>query len=264
MLIDTHAHLTSQKFTADRAAVIERARQAGLQWIITIGAGCGIDPNRDALDLCEQYDFIKAAVGVHPHDAEAWNDLTPVKLSHWLKHPSAVAVGECGLDYFMGRDSFKHQQAEVFAAQCRLAIQHHKPVVVHTRDAFADTLAILKEHQVGKVVPGVIHFFTASRAEAEAYLEQGLYLSITGVVTLASAGDLPQIVATLPLERLMLETDCPYAAPKPQRGKRNEPAFVKYVAEKIAELRGITLSEVAQITSANARHFFDLPQRPLS
>lgn len=261
MLIDTHAHLTSEKFAADRDAVIERARQTGLEWVVTIGAGYGIDPNQHALDLSNRFDCIKAAIGVHPHDAEAWDHSTSGKLATWLSHPNAVAVGECGLDYFMGRDSFKDKQAQVFAAQCQLAVERKLPLVVHTRDAFADTLAILKDHQIGKAVPGVIHFFTASRAEGEAYLEQGLHLSITGVVTLASAGDLLQSVAAFPLQRLMIETDCPYAAPKPHRGKRNEPAFVKHVAEKIAELRGMTYDEVARITSANARRFFSLPQR---
>ena len=140
---------------------------------------------------------------MHPHDAHEWDAGTEASLRAWLANDKVVAVGECGLDYFMGRDSFKKQQHEVFAAQCQLAVELGKPVVVHSREAFADTLAVLRDHGIGKRVPGVIHFFTAPRAEGEAFLDLGLHLSITGVVTLASAKDLPESVRAFPLERLI-------------------------------------------------------------
>lgn len=255
-MIDTHAHLTAEAFAADRVDVLARAREAGLEKIVAIGSGYGVERNLDAIRLAEQVDFIKATAGLHPHDAKLWDNTAADLIAEWLKHDEVVAVGECGLDYAFGRDASKAKQFEAFAAQCQLAVTTGKPLIVHTRDAFADTLAMLKEYEIGNKVAGVIHFFTASRAEADAYLAQGLMLSVPGVVTFPKLVELHETVMSIPVERLLLETDCPYAAPVPMRGKRNEPAFVRHTAEKIAALKGIDVGQFIAQTTANAKHFF--------
>lgn len=256
--VDTHAHLTVARYDEDRDAVLARARAAGVAAVITIGATQGLTHNTAALALAEREPDVYATCGLHPQDAELWDDNTAVAIAEWLRHPRCVGVGETGLDYARDYARFAALQRQVFAAHCQLAVASAKPVVVHTRAAFADTLAILREHGIGRDVPGVIHFFAVGLAEAEAYLAQGMYLSIPGVVTLPNAPELVAAVPHLPLDRLLLETDSPYAAPVPKRGRRNEPAYVVHTGAKVAELLGMDVTDVAAATTNNACRLFGL------
>ena len=258
MLVDTHCHLTSERFDDDRDEVIAAARESGVKWMIAIGSGFGIAQNEAAIALAHQHADIKATAGCHPQEADRWRPEDAATLRTWLQDEQVVAIGECGLDYAYDYAAFKDQQLPVFERQCELALEHQLPLVVHTRDAFDDTVAILKSAGIGKIVPGVIHFFTGSRQEAEVYLDMGLDISIPGVVTLPNAPDLVAAVPHLPLDRLMIETDSPYAAPVPKRGRRNQPAYVVYVAEKLAELRGCSVDEVIKKTGEKAQAFFGL------
>lgn len=257
--IDTHAHLTSPKFAGQVDDVLARARAAGLKAIVTIGPGYGLKGNDDAVALAEREPDVWAAVGLHPHDAADWNAAARASIAERLRHPRVVAVGEGGLDAVYRKPETHALERASFVAQCELAIESGKPLVVHTRDDFEETLAILRDHRIGRDVGGVIHFFAVDRAQAEAYLDLGLHISIPGVVTLPNAPDLVGAVPQIPLDRLMLETDSPYAAPIPFRGRRNEPGYVVYVAARIAELQGRTPDEVVRATTATAVRFFGLP-----
>lgn len=257
--IDTHAHLTSPKFAGQVEEVLARARIAGLKAIVTIGPGYGLRGNDEAIALAEREPDVWAAVGLHPHDAADWDSTARASIAERLRHPRVVAVGEGGLDAVYRKPETRASERAAFIAQCELAIESGKPLVVHTRNDFEETLAILRDHRIGRDVGGVIHFFAVDRAQAEAYLDLGLHISIPGVVTLPNAPELVDAVPQIPLDRLMLETDSPYAAPIPFRGRRNEPAYVVHVAARIAELQGRAPSEVVQATTATAVRFFRLP-----
>lgn len=257
--IDTHAHLAAPRFAGQVDDVLARGRAAGVRAVVCIGPGYGPQGNADAVSLAEREPDVWAAVGLHPHDAAQWSDAVRAGIASLLPHPRVVAVGEGGLDAVYRRPETHAAERAAFIAQCELALEFGKPLVVHTRDDFAETLAILRDHHIGRDVGGVIHFFAVDRAQADAYLDLGLHLSIPGVVTLPNAPELIAAVPHLPLERLMLETDSPYAAPVPFRGRRNEPGYVVYVAARIAELQGRSAAEVARVTTANAVRFFGLP-----
>lgn len=258
-LVDTHAHLTAIHFDEDRAEVLTRAREAGVRAIVTIGAGHGLAAMAAAVNLAESETDVWASVGVHPHDCAEWGRDAEARIRDLLQHPRVVAVGECGLDTVYRDPATAALEREAFEAQCRLAHDSGKPLIVHTRDDFETTHAILRDYGIGREVAGVVHFFTVDRAQAEAYLALGLMLGIPGVVTLPNAAELTEAVPHLPLDRLLIETDSPYAAPRPRRGRRNEPAFVGWVADRIAELQGRDPLEVARATAANAVRLFDLP-----
>ncbi len=259
MLIDSHAHLTSQRFDEDRDQMIARARAAGVGAIVSIGSGFGVSGNQQAIDLADQYDWIFATAGIHPHEADEWHPELEEQLRFWLAGDNVVAVGECGLDYFYDDAPARDVQLAAFEAQCQIAIDLRLPVVIHSRDAFADTVSVLRNFGIGQRVRGEIHFFTTGLDEATAYLDQGMFLGIPGVVTLPNAPDLVAAVPKLPLDRLLIETDSPYAAPVPKRGRRNEPAYVAHVADKIAELQGTDPESVRRATTQNAIEFFSLP-----
>lgn len=268
MLIDTHAHLDFARFDADRPAVIERAQAAGVVAIVNVGAD--LISSRRAVELAEQYESIYAAVGMHPHDAKKLNGATLAELRDLAQHPQVVAVGEIGLDFY--RDlSPRDVQRRAFRAQLAWAAKLGKPVVIHDRDAHDEVMDILADWAAGlKNSPlagvghesaarmGVLHTFSGDLAMAERAMELGFYISISGPVTYKNARHLPGIVRALPLDRLLVETDCPFLAPHPYRGKRNEPAYVRLVAERIAALKGIPLHELAEATTANARRLFGL------
>lgn len=262
--IDTHAHLTAPHFAGHVNEVLKRARAAGLRAIISIGPSYGLAGNADAVALAEQEPDVWAAVGLHPHDAALWNGEARASIAAQLRHPRVVAVGEGGLDSVYRKPETHAAERDSFIGQCELAVEFGKPLVVHTRDDFAETLAILRDHGIGRTVGGVIHFFTVDLVQAEAYLDLGLHLSIPGVVTLPSAPELAAAVPHLPLDRLMLETDSPYAAPIPYRGRRNEPGYVVYVAGRIAELMELPPGDVVRATAANAVRFFNLPPEVLA
>jgi len=259
MLIDTHAHLDDARYDADREAVIARAREAGVEALVTVG--CDLATSRAAVELAGRYPFVYAAIGVHPHEVRYIGDDWYDALRRLAQHPKVVAYGEIGLDYHYNYSPPKLQR-ERFREQIRLARELKLPVVIHTREAQEDTITILKEERAGEC-GGVLHCFTGDARLAEDGLDLGFYLSFSGVVTFQNAGALREIVRTVPMDRLLIETDCPYLTPVPHRGKRNEPAFVRLVADAIASAKSETArmsaEDVGRLTSANARRLFKLP-----
>lgn len=256
ILIDTHAHIDSSKFKGDLAEVIKRAADEGVEYIFNIGSN-DISSQTTAA-LARKYSKIYAAVGIHPHNAKEVTSDTLRLITSLAKEEKVRAIGEIGLDYhydFSPRDV----QQRVFRAQLRLAHDLQMPVVIHTREADADTLRILKEEEVDKL-GGIMHCFPGDLPMAEECLKLNLKLAFGGVITFGNAGVLRDVVRNIPLEEILLETDCPYLTPAPHRGKRNEPAYVRLVAEKIAELRGIELEELAQVTTTTAKKLFKIEE----
>lgn len=247
MLVDSHCHLDGHKFDADRDAVIARAIEAGVTRMLTIGTGDG-PPDLDvAVRLAEKYECIWATVGVHPHDAAKWTPECAPILRERMKHARVVALGEIGLDYhydFSPRD----QQRKVFEEQLQIAAEAGKPIVIHTREAWEDTFAILKERWQG---PGVMHCFSGGPAEAERSLEIGFTISYSGIVTYPKAPEIREAALLTPPDKMLVETDAPYLAPVPFRGKRNEPAYVTKTAEFVANLKGLSYEEFCQRTTQN-------------
>jgi TatD DNase family protein len=252
-LVDTHAHLDDRQFNDDREDAIQRSFAAGVRCIITIGTD--LDSSRAAVALARQHASVYAAVGVHPHDATRVGPGTLERLLQYAQDDRVVAVGETGLDFY--RNLSPHdRQKEVFIAHLELARRVDKPVIIHDRDAHAETMAILREK--GWNWPGVLHCFSGDREMALEAIEMGFYISFAGPVTFPNAHRLQELARELPLERILVETDSPYLAPQPRRGQRNEPANVRWVAAKIAALREISLEQVAEITTENARQLFGL------
>lgn len=246
-MIDTHCHLCDKRFEADRSAVIGRAFAAGVSQLIEIGespAGWA-----DALRLCREYKDIYCAIGVHPNNAGEFTDF-----SELLKNEKVVAVGECGLDYHWDAVPRKKQQ-EIFVTQLEIAQTFDKPVSIHCRSAESDLYDIIK---TSGLLRGVIHCFSSDNYYAKKFLDLGLYIGIDGPVTFPNAGRLRDAVKNIPPDRILLETDCPYLAPQQHRGRRNEPAFLTHIAEKIAEITGIPFARVAAVTDENARLLFGI------
>ena len=254
MLIDTHAHIHDPQFDVDRDAVIKRARNAGVDVMITVGTD--LETSRAALALAEQYSFIYATVGVHPHEAKDLTAEILAELRMLAGHPRVVAYGEIGLDYYYDH-SPRDIQRERFKDQLGIARALDLPVVIHTRDAQEDTLAILEEEWKDR--PGVFHCFTGDPAYAAEALHLGFMVSFSGIVTFPKATELREAVRVVPLDRLLIETDCPYLAPVPYRGKRNEPSYLPAVAEIIAnEKTPTSLDEIARMSSDNAKQLFSI------
>ena len=250
-LIDSHAHLDSPKFDGDREAVVERAREAGLVAILNVGGD--LASSRAAVALAERYDFIYAAVGVHPHDARTVTPAVLDDLRTLSRHPKVVAIGEIGLDYY--RDlSPRPVQRQAFADQLALAAELGLPVIVHSREALDDVLAGLR----GWEGTGVLHSYSGGPERLEEVLELGFSIGISGPVTFPKAERLRAVAEAVPLERLLVETDCPYLTPVPYRGRRNEPAYVRYVAQAVARTRGMTAEPLARAAADNARRLFGM------
>jgi TatD DNase family protein len=246
-LVDSHCHLDDKQFDPDRAEVIERAREAGVERMMAIGTGDGPPDLEVALRLARAYDFIYATVGVHPHDASKATPETFAAMEGLAAEPKVLAIGEIGLDYHHNF-SPPDVQREVFIEQLKLAARAGKPIVIHTREAWDDTLAVLREHWTGS---GIIHCFSGGPAEARQVLDLGFYLSFGGVVTFPKAEALREAARMAPDDRLLIETDAPYLAPVPQRGKRNEPAFMAETARRLAEVRGVAPEHIATVTTGN-------------
>jgi len=250
-LVDSHAHIHSPQFDADREDVVARALESGLVALLDVGTD--LDTSRAAVALAERYEFVFAAVGVHPHDAAALAPGVLDELRVLAQHPKVVAIGEIGLDYY--RDLAPREiQRHAFAEQLVLAQELGLPVIVHSRDAHEDVLAILAERG-GR---GVLHSYAAGLAHLDEVLDLGFCVGISGPVTFRRSQKLRDEVATVPLDRLLIETDCPYLAPEPHRGRRNEPAYVLHTAEAIAAARHMSLEALAEATTANACSVFGL------
>jgi len=244
-LVDSHCHLDDPRFDGDREATIERALSAGVEQMLAIGTGAVLDI---AIQLAERYPFIYATVGVHPHDAATATEETFARLQDLARHPKVVAIGEIGLDFhydFSPRDV----QRAVFERQLQLAADTAKPIVIHTREAWEATMEAMPSLPHG----GIMHCFTGDAAQARQALDLGFHLGIGGVLTFPKAEPLREALRLVPGDRLLLETDCPYLAPVPHRGKRNEPAFVVDTARALAALRGTTVEALAALTTQNFR-----------
>ena len=251
--IDTHAHLYDERYDADRAAMIARAEAAGVRQIISMGDT--IAASAQAVADAEAYPALYAAVGIHPENACVLTDGERAQLLAWAKHPKVVAIGEIGLDYYWEKDpKVRAVQRELFVAQLGLARAAGLPACIHDREAHGDTLAILKA--AGEGLTGVLHCYSGSLETARELWKMGFYIGIDGPLTFKNAAKLPDIVREAPRDKLLIETDSPYLAPVPLRGKRNEPAYVVHVAAKIAEIRGETVEEVAHYTTENARRLY--------
>lgn len=253
-LIDTHAHLDHQWYDGERDAVVLRALDAGVTSIVTIGAD--MRSSEEAVRLAEAYPSVYATVGIHPHDAASATATSYERLRELSAHPRVVAIGEIGLDYHYDH-SPRAVQRDVFIRQLALARETGLPFVVHNREADEDVMAILREY--GRDLPGLLHAFTGDAKMAGECVSLGYFISVGGMVTFKNAGAIREAIAAVPLERLLLETDAPYLTPVPLRGKRNEPAYVTYVAEFLAAERGVDVAEIARVTTDNARRFFRLP-----
>lgn len=252
MIFDTHAHYDDEKFDADRDKLLKNMWGNGVEFIVNVGAS--MDSTKKTIELAKKYSFIYAAIGVHPSET---GNLT-MKDIEWLKtkstEPKVVAIGEIGLDYYWPKPD-KDTQKKWFEKQLYLASEVNLPIVVHSRDAAKDTLEILKSWQKDKT-SGVIHCFSYTKESAREYLDMDYYFGIGGVITFKNAKKLVEAVSYIPVNRILLETDCPYLAPEPYRGKRNQSSYLDYVAQKISEIKQISKEEVLTQTMQNAKDFY--------
>jgi TatD DNase family protein len=263
MFIDSHAHLEMPQFDADREAMLARAQTAGIEKILAIGSGTGPGSLDCAIKLAEQHDFLYASIGVHPHEAKLATDSDFEELGQLAKNPKVIAWGEIGLDYYYDHSPREVQEA-VFIKQMELARAAKLPIIIHCRpsdsneNAWDDCLRLLREHWAPSGLGGILHCFTGSLAHMQTALEIGFMISFAGNVTFAKAQNIREAAKQVPLDRMFIETDSPFLAPIPHRGKRNEPAFVKEVARQIGELRGLVAEDVGEITARNFQSFFGL------
>ncbi len=255
MLIDTHCHLDFDVFDDDRDAVIQRAKDNGIKKIITISVNPTAFPSIKALTT--QYENIYCSTGLHPCYVNE-HSLSSDTFSEMAANDCVVGLGETGLDYYHDKGASKVLQQHYFNMHIDLAQQIQKPVIIHMRDAEEDTLAMLQERMQQKTFPALIHCFSASQQFADAVLDLGLYISLSGIVTFKNATALQEVASSIPLNRILVETDAPYLAPAPHRGKRNEPSFTKHTAKFLADLRGESFEEFAAATTFNAEQLFNL------
>jgi TatD DNase family protein len=254
-LIDSHAHLEFSQFDEDRAEVLARAREAGVSTLLAIGSGSGPARLDAAIPFAEQYDWIYATVGIHPHEAKLATDEHFAALDRLAQHRKVIAWGEIGLDYFYDH-SPRAVQHEVFRRQLGMAHAARKPIVIHCRDAWDDCLRILEQDWRATGLGGILHCFSGTLQEARRGIEMGFLISFAANVTYPKAQQLRDVARDLPLDRLLIETDAPFLAPQGRRGKRNEPAFVAEVARTLGNVRNLPADEIAAATAANFRRFF--------
>lgn len=259
MFIDSHCHIEGSEFDADRELVIQHALDAGVDALVCIGNGeISTDSHAAALRLAEEHPFIYTTVGVHPHEARLYDRELEIRLLDLAHHQKVIAWGEIGLDYHYD-NSPREIQRSVFTRQLRLARERNLPAVIHTREAEADTLEILTNEWGGSGLPGIIHCFTGTAEFARQAIGLGFFVSFSGVVTFPKSEDLRRTAASLPLDKILIETDAPFLAPVPHRGKRNEPAYVVDTGRCIASIRGMDLGEFGRRTSENFRRIFGVP-----
>jgi len=252
MLIDTHCHLDFQGFDRDRDDVIERSRSEGIGFMINVGSS--LVGTKDSVELAEKNDFIFAAAGIHPHEADTVKEEDLKALEGYLGSDKVVAIGEIGLDYYKNVSS-KDNQKMLFIRLLNEAKARGLPLIIHNRDAHRDTIAILKD-VMGSSIRGVMHCFSGDEGFLKDCLDLGMFISFTCNLTFKNAGRLRDIARLVPMDRFFLETDAPFLAPQIFRGKRNEPAYLRYLAEEIAKIKGLSFSEVARITTENAKKLF--------
>lgn len=256
---DSHTHLDFPQFDGDREQVIARAQEAGITRMINVGAG--LLSSERSVELAERYPCIYASVGIHPHEADTLNDASFAALRTLAARPRVVAIGEIGLDYYRNL-SPREDQKDALERQLDLAESLGLPVIIHDRDAHDDVMAALQRRVGGgRALRGVLHCFSGDLSMALKVIEMGLYISVGGPVTFKNARKLPEIVQSIPITRLLLETDCPYLAPHPYRGQRNEPAYVFLVAQTVAALRNVSTAEVQRVTTQNVQDLFDLDRK---
>jgi TatD DNase family protein len=266
LFVDSHAHLDGEQFDADRGQVIARACEAGVASIVAIGNGDGPGNLDCGIKLAEQYEFIYATIGIHPHEARLATGAVLAELDQLATRPKVIAWGEIGLDYFYDH-SPRDVQQPVFIAQMELARWAKLPIVIHCRpsegsdDAWQDCLGLIAEHWAGSGLGGILHCFTGSWAHAKRALDLGFMISFAGNVTFPKAQQIRDAAKEVPLDRLLIETDCPFLAPVPHRGKRNEPAFVRETARQLGELRGLSTQQIGVQTAKNFYRFFSLHEK---
>lgn len=254
MIIDTHAHYDDERFEEDREALLAEMNPAGICRILNVGAS--IESTKTTLELARRHDYIYAAVGVHPSDINGLNEETFAWLKQQTSWEKTVAVGEIGLDYYWEKDPVvQAEQREWFLRQLEMAAESNLPVIIHSRDAAEDTLRVMREANAQEI-PGVIHCYSYSPELAREFVQMGYYIGVGGVVTFKNAKKLVRTVEEIPLERILLETDCPYMAPEPHRGTRNDSSNIPYVIAKIAAIKGVTEEEVERVTEENAYRLF--------
>jgi TatD DNase family protein len=266
MFIDSHAHLDGEQFATDRDAVIARAREAGIEAIVAIGNGDGPAQVDCGIRLAEQYDFMYATLGIHPHEARLATEADFLRMEQLAKHNKVIAWGEIGLDYHYDY-SPRDVQQQVFVKQMELARSAKLPIIIHCRpsagsdNAWEDCFNLLQEHWAPHDLKGVMHCFTGTPAHAQRALELGFLISFAGNITFPKAQQIRDAALQVPLDRMLIETDCPFLAPVPNRGKRNEPAFVRETARKLADLLGVSLEEIGLQTAKNFYQFFSLHEK---
>ena len=265
MFVDSHAHLDGKQFDADREVVIARAREAGVRTMVAIGNGNG-PPTLDAgVQLAEKYSFMYATIGIHPHEARLADDAAYQTMEQLARHPKVIAWGEIGLDYHYDH-SPRETQKQVFARQMELAAAAKLPIVIHCRpsdgsqNAWDECLGMIRDQWAPRGIGGILHCFTGNAEQAKRALDMGFMISFAGNLTFPKAQQIRDAALEVPLDRVLIETDCPYLAPVPHRGKRNEPAFVVETARKLGELRGLSADEIGEQTSRNFYNFFKLTE----
>jgi TatD DNase family protein len=267
MFVDSHAHLDGERFDPDRDQVLARARESGIETILAIGIGTGPGSLDCAIHLAAQHDFIYATIGIHPHEAKLASDSDFMELEQLATRPKVIAWGEIGLDYYYDH-SPREVQKQVFLKQLDLARSAKLPVIIHCRpsegseNAWEDCLNLLQGHWSSSGFGGILHCFTGTPAHAKRALDIGFMVSFAGNITFPKAQQIRDAAKEVPLDRILVETDCPFLAPVPHRGKRNEPAFVIHVARQLGEIRGLLTQEIGFQTAKNFYRFFHLPEKP--
>ncbi len=253
MIFDTHAHYDDAQFDSDREELLSSMPDLGVTTIVNVSST--LESCEKCVEFAKKYPYVYAAVGVHPDEVGVLNEETFAEMEALLDNDKVVAVGEIGLDYYWDNESHEVQE-KWFVRQLELARRHNLPIIIHSREAAADTMEIMKAHAQG--LEGVIHCYSYSKEQAEEYIKMGFYIGIGGVLTFKNAKKLKEVAEFVPLEQIVLETDCPYLAPEPFRGKRNQSSYIRYVAEKLAEIKGITAEEVIAVTEENAKKMYRL------
>lgn len=254
MIFETHAHYDDDRFNEDRDELLQRLPEEGVG--VVINSGASVESTRDTIRLAKEYPFVYAAVGVHPSEIEELDEDFMLWMKEQTDDKKTVAIGEIGLDYYWDKEpEVQERQRYWFGRQIELARETNLPIIVHSRDAAADTMQVMKEHHAEEI-PGVIHCYSYSKEMALEFIKMGYYIGVGGVVTFKNAKKLKETVEAIPLDKILLETDCPYMAPEPYRGKRNSSLYLPYVIEEIARIKGVSTEEVERVTEENARKLF--------